>query len=108
MFLITGAIATFSRFIPSIKSRFDYGALVIVLTFSMVSVSSFREKNLFELACHRLATVAIGTAICVITSLVVRPVWAGSELHNLVKNNMEKLSDSLDGNKENSYQKHND
>lgn len=29
--------------------------------------------------------------------MVFCPVWAGTELHNLIKNNMEKLSDSLDG-----------
>ncbi|KAI3449288.1 hypothetical protein Pfo_005953 [Paulownia fortunei] len=96
VFLLSAA-ATFSRFIPSIKSRFDYGALIFILTFSLVSVSGYRVEKLFELAVHRLSTIAIGTSICILTSMLFCPVWAGNELHNLIKNNMEKLADSLDG-----------
>ncbi|KAL8494868.1 hypothetical protein ACS0TY_019149 [Phlomoides rotata] len=95
VFLLAAA-ATFSRFIPSIKARFDYGAMIFILTFSLVSVSGYRVEKLFELAHHRLFTIAIGTSICIITAMLVWPVWAGTELHNLVKNNMDKLSDSLD------------
>ncbi|KAK6158917.1 hypothetical protein DH2020_006231 [Rehmannia glutinosa] len=91
------AAATFSRFIPSIKARFDYGAMIFILTFTLVSVSGYRVEQLFELAHHRLSTIAIGTSICLLTSMLFCPVWAGNELHNLIRNNMEKLSDSLDG-----------
>ncbi|KAG8363240.1 hypothetical protein BUALT_Bualt19G0001600 [Buddleja alternifolia] len=94
---ILASAATFSRFIPSIKARFDYGALIFILTFSLVSVSGYRVEKLFELAHHRLSTIAIGTSICIIISMLICPVWAGNELHNLIKNNMEKLADSLDG-----------
>ncbi|XP_073313780.1 aluminum-activated malate transporter 10-like isoform X2 [Primulina huaijiensis] len=96
VFLLAAA-ATFSRFIPSVKARFDYGAVIFILTFSLVSVSGYRVEKLFELAHQRLSTIAIGTSICVITTMLFFPVWAGSELHNLIKNNMEKLADSLDG-----------
>ncbi|KAL9176418.1 hypothetical protein ABFS82_02G177300 [Erythranthe guttata] len=96
VFLLAAA-ATFSRFIPSIKARFDYGAMIFILTFSLVSVSGYRVEKLFELAHNRLSTIAIGTSICILTSMLIYPVWAGTELHNLVKNNMEKLSDSLEG-----------
>lgn len=96
--VVAAAAATFSRFIPSIKARFDYGAMIFILTFSLVSVSGYRVEKLFEMAHHRLSTIAIGTSICIITTMVFCPVWAGTELHNLIKNNMEKLSDSLDGN----------
>ncbi|KAK6158921.1 hypothetical protein DH2020_006235 [Rehmannia glutinosa] len=96
VFLLAAA-ATFSRFIPSIKARFDYGAMIFILTFTLVSVSGYRVEQLFELAHHRLSTIAIGTSICLLTSMLFCPVWAGNELHNLIRNNMEKLSDSLDG-----------
>lgn len=94
--LIAAAAATFSRFIPSIKARFDYGAMIFILTFTLVSVSGYRVEKLLELAHHRLFTIAIGTSICIITAMLVWPVWAGTELHNLIKNNMDKLSDSLE------------
>ncbi|KAK4418492.1 Aluminum-activated malate transporter 10 [Sesamum alatum] len=96
VFLLAAA-ATFSRFIPSIKARFDYGAMIFILTFSLVSVSGYRVEKLFKMAHDRLSTIAIGTSICILISMLVCPVWAGTELHNLIKNNMEKLSDSLDG-----------
>ncbi|KAG6427223.1 hypothetical protein SASPL_111465 [Salvia splendens] len=96
VFLLATA-ATFSRFIPSIKARFDYGAMIFILTFSLISVSGYRVEKLFEMAHHRLSTIAIGTSICIITTIVFCPVWAGTELHNLIRNNMDKLSDSLDG-----------
>ncbi|KAK4476324.1 hypothetical protein RD792_015469, partial [Penstemon davidsonii] len=96
VFLLAAA-ATFSRFIPSIKARFDYGAMIFILTFSLVSVSGYRVEKLFELAHQRLSTIAIGASICILTSMLFCPVWAGSQLHNLIKNNMEKLADSLDG-----------
>ncbi|KAI3444383.1 hypothetical protein Pfo_001048 [Paulownia fortunei] len=96
VFLLAAA-ATFSRFIPSIKARFDYGAMIFILTFSLVSVSGYRVEKLFELAHHRLSTIAIGTSICILTSMLFCPVWAGNELHNLINNNMQKLSDALDG-----------
>ncbi|XP_047336059.1 aluminum-activated malate transporter 10 [Impatiens glandulifera] len=89
--------ATFSRFIPSIKARFDYGAAIFILTFCLVTVSGYRVEKLFELAHERLATIAIGTSICILISLLLFPVWAGTELHLLICNNLEKLADSLHG-----------
>uniref|UniRef100_A0A251V1Z7 Putative aluminum-activated malate transporter n=1 Tax=Helianthus annuus TaxID=4232 RepID=A0A251V1Z7_HELAN len=94
---ILAAAATFSRFIPSVKARFDYGVMVFILTFSFVSVSGYRVEKLLELARNRVSTIAIGTSICIFTSMLFYPVWAGNELHNLVYKNLERLADSLDG-----------
>ncbi|KAL4312757.1 hypothetical protein GQ457_01G054910 [Hibiscus cannabinus] len=88
--------ATFSRFIPSIKACFDYGAMIFILTFSLVSVSGYRVVELLELADQRLSTVAIGTSMCILVTMLFCPVWAGCELHRLVHQNIEKLADSLD------------
>ncbi|PIN24540.1 hypothetical protein CDL12_02725 [Handroanthus impetiginosus] len=96
VFLLAAA-ATFSRFIPPIKARFHFGVVIFVLTFGLVSISGYRVDKFFELAHHRLSTIIIGTSICILTSMLIWPVWAGTELHDLIKNNMEKLSDSLDG-----------
>ncbi|CAA2965329.1 aluminum-activated malate transporter 10 [Olea europaea subsp. europaea] len=96
VFLLAAA-ATFSRFIPTIKARFDYGAMIFILTFSLVSVSGYRVDELFELAHDRLSTIAIGTSLCILTTMIFCPVWAGNELHYLITNNMEKIADSLNG-----------
>ncbi|GAA0179525.1 hypothetical protein LIER_29987 [Lithospermum erythrorhizon] len=94
---ILASATTFSRFIPSVKARFDYGAMIFILTFSLVSVSGYRVDELFELAHQRIATIAIGTALCILVSMLICPVWAGTELHNLTTKNMSKLADSVEG-----------
>lgn len=95
VFLLASA-ATFSRFIPVVKARYDYGVTIFILTFSLVSVSGYRVEKLLDMAHQRLATIIIGTALCMVTAMVVYPIWAGEELHFLIIRNMEKVSDSLD------------
>ncbi|KAG6684740.1 hypothetical protein I3842_12G077400 [Carya illinoinensis] len=96
VFLLASA-ATFTRFIPSVKIRFDYGAMIFILTFSLVSVSGYRVDKLFDLAHQRLSTIIIGTALCIVVTMLVCPIWAGQELYALITRNMDKLADSLDG-----------
>ncbi|KAF5935284.1 hypothetical protein HYC85_026413 [Camellia sinensis] len=95
VFLLASA-ATFSRFIPVIKARFDYGAMIFILTFSLVSISGYRVEKLFNMAHQRLSTIIIGTSICILISVLVCPIWAGEELYHLIIRNMNKLENSLD------------
>ncbi|KAJ8529308.1 hypothetical protein K7X08_036143 [Anisodus acutangulus] len=96
VFLVAAA-ATFSRFITTIKARFDYGVMIFILTFSLVSVSGYRVDKLVELAHERVSTIAIGASICILITMILSPVWAGTELHTLISTNLEKLADSLEG-----------
>ncbi|KAI3523147.1 hypothetical protein L1887_01204 [Cichorium endivia] len=91
------AAATFSRFIPDIKKRYDYGVLIFILTFSLVSVSGYRVDKIIELAHKRLSTILFGGATCIIISMCVCPVWAGEDLHQLIVTNLEKLASFLEG-----------
>ncbi|WCJ26592.1 Aluminum-activated malate transporter 10 [Euphorbia peplus] len=94
---ILASAATFSRFIPSVKQKFDYGAMIFILTFSLVAVSGYRVEKLFELVHERIFTIISGISLCIFVSMLVCPIWAGGELHNLICNNMDKLANSLDG-----------
>ncbi|KAJ8444690.1 hypothetical protein Cgig2_030364 [Carnegiea gigantea] len=94
---IFASAATFSRFIPTVKARFDYGAMIFILTFSFVSVSGYRVDNLIILAQNRVSTIAIGTSLCVLISMLFWPVWAGDQLHHQTISNLEKLANSLEG-----------
>ncbi|XP_057466883.1 aluminum-activated malate transporter 8-like [Actinidia eriantha] len=94
---ILAATSTFSRFFPHIKARYDYGVLIFILTFSLVSISGYRADKIIELAHQRLSTILLGGAICIIISIFVCPVWAGQDLHNLVASNLEKLASFLEG-----------
>ncbi|KAI3727787.1 hypothetical protein L6452_16407 [Arctium lappa] len=95
LFVLASA-TTFSRFIPVVKARFDYGCTIFILTYSLVSVSGYRVEHLLNVAHERLSTIIIGTCLCIITSMLVFPVWAGKELHLLIPRNMDKLAKSLD------------
>ncbi|XP_024995117.1 aluminum-activated malate transporter 10-like [Cynara cardunculus var. scolymus] len=95
LFILASA-TTFSRFIPVVKARFDYGCTIFILTYSLVSVSGYRVEHLLSVAHERLSTIIIGTCLCIITSMLVFPVWAGMELHVLIPRNMDKLSKSLE------------
>lgn len=96
--IFAAVAATFSRFIPTIKARFDYGALIFIMTFSFVSVSGYRVDKLVEMAHQRLSTIVIGTSLCIIIGMLVCPIWAGVELHNLTHRNLDKLASYLEGN----------
>ncbi|KAG6580748.1 Aluminum-activated malate transporter 8, partial [Cucurbita argyrosperma subsp. sororia] len=96
VFLIA-ASATFSRFFPGIKARYDYGVLIFILTFSLVSISGYRIDEFLTLAHQRLSTILVGGAICIMISILVCPVWAGETLHNSVTSNINKLADYLEG-----------
>ncbi|XP_009628093.1 aluminum-activated malate transporter 8-like [Nicotiana tomentosiformis] len=92
-----GAVGTFTRFFPHMKRKYDYGILIFVLTFSLVTVSGYRVDEILELAHQRLTTILVGAATCMIISLVVCPVWAGEDLHKLVCGNLDKLATFLEG-----------
>ncbi|XWS32016.1 hypothetical protein CRYUN_Cryun23aG0124700 [Craigia yunnanensis] len=78
--------ATFSRFIPLIKVRFDYGAMISILTFSLVSVYGYRVVELFVLAQQRLSTIGIGTSLCILVTMLFCPIWAGCVTEYFIDN----------------------
>ncbi|KAJ0084054.1 hypothetical protein Patl1_30309 [Pistacia atlantica] len=91
------AAVTFVRFFPRIKARYDYGLLIFILTFCMITVSGYRDDELLEMAHKRISTILIGGFTAVAVCILIFPVWAGDDLHNLVANNIEKLAIFLEG-----------
>ncbi|MED6220194.1 hypothetical protein PIB30_042568 [Stylosanthes scabra] len=57
---LQAAIVSFIRFFPKMKARYDYGLLIFILTFSLISVSGFRDDEVLEMAHKRLSTIVIG------------------------------------------------
>ncbi|VFQ71422.1 unnamed protein product [Cuscuta campestris] len=89
--------STFVRFFPTVKARYDYGLVIFILTFCLISISGFRNEEIIDLAHKRFSAIAIGASICFIVSICVFPVWAGEDLHNLVADNLEILGFFLKG-----------
>ncbi|KAG2566160.1 hypothetical protein PVAP13_7NG210900 [Panicum virgatum] len=88
--------ARFSRFVPEVKARYDYGVIIFILTFALVTVSSYCVEDLIEFAHERLTTILVGVAACLFTTFVF-PIWAGEDLHNLAATNLDKLAEFLEG-----------
>uniref|UniRef100_A0ACD5UA81 Uncharacterized protein n=1 Tax=Avena sativa TaxID=4498 RepID=A0ACD5UA81_AVESA len=96
VFIIASA-ATFLRFIPEIKAKYDYGVTIFILTFSLVAVSSYRVEELIQLAHDRFYTIIVGVFICLLITVLVFPVWAGEGVHKLAVGNLDKLARFLEG-----------
>ncbi|XP_071700353.1 aluminum-activated malate transporter 10-like [Rutidosis leptorrhynchoides] len=93
---VIASVTTYSRFIPLVKARYDYGCTIFILTYGLVLVSGYRVENLMDEAMQRLSTIILGTCLCIVISMLVFPVWAGMELHILISSNLNKLANSLD------------
>ncbi|XP_010556787.1 PREDICTED: aluminum-activated malate transporter 8-like [Tarenaya hassleriana] len=94
---VFGAGASYSRLVPAIKKRYDYGALIFILTFNLVVVSGVRAERVLELARERLLTIVIGFCLCIFVSLLVFPLWASDELHDSLASRFRDLSGSIEG-----------
>ena len=79
------------------KTRYDYGLLIFILTFTLVSVSSYQEDKVLRMAYQRVTTIIMGSFVAIVTCICIRPVWIGEELQNLVVNNIENLGNFLQG-----------
>ncbi|XP_077235271.1 aluminum-activated malate transporter 12-like [Tasmannia lanceolata] len=93
---LVGAIATYLRFFPNLKKNYDYGIVIFLLTFNLITVSSFRVHNVLKIAHERLYTIAIGCGICLFMTLLVFPNWSGEDLHNSMVFKLEALASSVE------------
>ncbi|KAF4358032.1 hypothetical protein F8388_008540 [Cannabis sativa] len=95
VFLI-GGLSTYLRFFPYIKKNFDYGVVIFMLTFNLITVSSYRVDNVLKIAHERFYTIAIGCGICLLMSLLVFPNWSGEDLHNNTVFKLECIAKSIE------------
>ena len=78
------------------KSLYDYGVTVFIITYSFVAVSGYRVEDLAATAQQRISTISIGFAICIAVCLHVFPVWPGHDLRLITTRNMDALADSIE------------
>ncbi|GAB2248059.1 hypothetical protein Droror1_Dr00007941 [Drosera rotundifolia] len=93
---LSGAVATYTRLVPCIKRKYDYGAMIFILTFNLIVVSGVRTVSIVELACQRLSTIGIGFAIAVFTSTFITPVWTSDRLHSTLASHFKTLACCLE------------
>ncbi|XP_059302476.1 aluminum-activated malate transporter 12-like [Lycium ferocissimum] len=93
---LVGAAATYMRFFPHIKKNYDYGVVIFLLTFNLITVSSYRIDSVLKIAHERFYTIAIGCGICLLMSLLVFPIWSGEDLHLSTVAKFEGLAKSIE------------
>ncbi|KAK7371198.1 hypothetical protein VNO78_36766 [Psophocarpus tetragonolobus] len=96
VFFIAGTV-TFMRFSPRLKARYDYGLIIFILTFCLVSLSDNPENELVEVAQERLFMIIVGSCIAIVVCICICPVWIGQDLHHQIAANIQKLADFLEG-----------
>ncbi|WCJ40091.1 aluminum-activated malate transporter 1 [Euphorbia peplus] len=94
---IFAATVTFIRFFPKMKARYDYGLLILVLTFCMISVSGYRDDEVIHMAHKRVTTIIIGCVTTLLICIFICPVWIGQDLHCSIAGNLDKLANFLQG-----------
>ncbi|KAI4349529.1 hypothetical protein L6164_010109 [Bauhinia variegata] len=94
---VFSAAATYLRLVPNIKKRYDYGAIIFILTFNLVAVSGIRAEEVLQLARKRLLTIFLGFIVCISVSIFVFPLWASDELHHSTVSRFQQLSSAIQG-----------
>ncbi|XP_061341352.1 aluminum-activated malate transporter 14-like [Gastrolobium bilobum] len=95
---IFGSVATYFRLVPRIKKRYDYGAMIFILTFNLVVVSGVRaDDSVWEIARERLLNIVMGFIVCICVSLFVFPLWASDELHDSTVSRFLDLANTIQG-----------
>ncbi|KAK6128453.1 hypothetical protein DH2020_037821 [Rehmannia glutinosa] len=97
LLVFAATVVTFIRFFPKLKARYDYGLLIFILTFCLITVSGSRDDEVIEMAHRRLSTILIGGSATLFICLFIFPNWAGEDLHKLTATNIEKLGIFLEG-----------
>ncbi|KAJ6306672.1 hypothetical protein OIU78_021899 [Salix suchowensis] len=92
-----GGAATYVRLNPNIKKKYDYGVMISILTFNLVSVSGLGGESVIEIARERFLMIVLGFAICICISFFVFPMWASDELHDSTASKFEGLASSIEG-----------
>ncbi|XP_073009160.1 aluminum-activated malate transporter 12-like [Typha latifolia] len=89
--------ASYLRMVPNFKKKYDYGALIFILTFSLIANSGIRGDEIIKITCDRLSSICMGFVICIFISLFVFPNWAGDELHASLATKFDHLACSIEG-----------
>lgn len=91
-----GAGTSFMKLWPSLVP-YEYGFRVILFTYCLIIISSYRMGNPMKTAMDRLYSISIGAVVAVLVNVLIFPIWAGEQLHKELVSSFNTVADSLEG-----------
>lgn len=79
------------------KKHYDYGLIVFLVTFNLITVGSYHADNVLQTVIQRIYSIGIGCGICLITSLLILPNWSGEDLQSSIISKFEELAKLMQG-----------
>lgn len=92
---LVGSVTSFMKLWPSLK-EYEYSFRVILFTFSLIVVSTYRVGNPVRTTIDRLSSISIGGAVTMVVCSAIFPCWAGDQLHKQIVKNFDCVADSLE------------
>lgn len=92
---LVGSVTSFMKLWPSLK-EYEYSFRVILFTFSLIVVSTYRVGNPVRTTMDRLYSISIGGAVAMVVCSAIFPCWAGDQLHKQIVKNFDCVADSLE------------
>ncbi|KAG0594450.1 hypothetical protein M758_UG078400 [Ceratodon purpureus] len=86
----------FLRQVWPLKKKYDYTALITIITFGLLTLSEYRIHAGPRLAGLRMLLIVMGFVVAVGTNLAIKPKFAGKDLHQMVSDHFSKIAVSLD------------
>lgn len=97
VFLYLGAhVLGFLRQVPPLKKKYDYAALITLITFGLLTLSEYRTRSGPRLAGLRMLLILVAFIISFGTNICIKPNFAGKDLHQMVSAHFSKVASALD------------
>eukprot|EP00898_Chlorokybus_atmophyticus_P008462 jgi/Chlat1/8617/Chrsp86S08026 len=91
-----GALPTFLRFASPLKAQWNYAAVMASQTFHLLILTGYYSDEDILVPTMRLAMVVMGFVLAGCINVVIKPVFAGTQLHSFITKSFISASECID------------